>query len=149
VEQGGYRQRDLWKEPFVDGARTLSWEEGIGRFRDRTGRPGPATWLSGDYPEGQDDFPVTGVSWYEAAAYAAFAGKSLPTVYHWSRAAGTGASSYIIPASNFGGKGLAAVGTQREIGPYGTHDMAGNAKEWCWNANGAKRFILGGAWSEP
>jgi dienelactone hydrolase len=27
--------------------------------------------------------------------------------------------------------------------------MAGNAKEWCWNATGEKRFILGGAWNEP
>src|SRR5262249_9782972 len=33
-------------------------------------------------------------------------------------------------------------------GPYGTYDMAGNAKEWCWNASGSKRFILGGAFSE-
>ena len=35
------------------------------------------------------EYPVGGVSWYEAAAYAKFAGKSLPTVYHWVRAAGT------------------------------------------------------------
>ena len=27
--------------------------------------------------------------------------------------------------------------------------MAGNAKEWCWNASGEKRYILGGGWSEP
>ncbi len=32
--------------------------------------------------------PSTGISWYEAAAYAEFAGKSLPTIYHWNRAAG-------------------------------------------------------------
>jgi dienelactone hydrolase len=149
VDAGGYRLPELWKHSFVDGARTLSFAEAIDRFRDRTGRPGPATWVSGDHPEGQDDFPVTGVSWYEAAAYAAFAGKSLPTVYHWSRAAGTWASSFLIPNSNFSGAGLAKVGSQREIGPYGTKDMAGNAKEWCWNANGKKRFILGGAWNEP
>jgi formylglycine-generating enzyme required for sulfatase activity/dienelactone hydrolase len=149
VDAGGYRRRELWKEPFLDGTRTLSFEEAVDRFRDPTGRSVPATWLSGNYPEGQDDFPVTGVSWYEAAAYAQFAGKSLPTVYHWNRAAGTWASAAIIPASNFGGVGLARVGSQREIGPYGTHDMAGNAKEWCWNASGAKRYILGGAWNEP
>ena len=35
------------------------------------------------------------------------------------------------------------------MSPYGTYDMAGNAKEWCWNATKDKRFILGGAWNEP
>jgi len=34
----------------------------MARLRDRTGQPGPSTWASGDYPEGQHDFPVTGVS---------------------------------------------------------------------------------------
>ena len=29
---------------------------------------------------------MTGLSWYEAAAYAAFAGKELPTMYHWYQA---------------------------------------------------------------
>ena len=26
--------------------------------------------------------------------------------------------------------------------------MAGNVKEWCWNANGRERFILGGGWND-
>jgi dienelactone hydrolase len=42
------------------------------------------------------------------------------------------------------------VATLGAIGPYGTHDMAGNAKEWCWNAvKDGRRFILGGGWNEP
>ena len=41
-------------------------------FRDATGRPGPAAWELGNYPDGRDNFPVTGISWYEAAAYAEF-----------------------------------------------------------------------------
>ncbi len=105
--------------------------------------------MSGDYPEGEGDLPVTGVSWYEAAAYAAFVGKTLPNVYQWSRAAGGWASSQIAPLSNFRGQALAPAGGNRGVGPYGTYDMAGNAKEWVWNANGDKRFILGGAWNEP
>ena len=59
----------------------------MGRFRDKTGRPGPSTWELGSYLDGQADVPVSGVSWYEAAAYAAFAGKSLPTAFQWRAAA--------------------------------------------------------------
>jgi cephalosporin-C deacetylase-like acetyl esterase len=118
-------------------------------FRDRTGRAGPATWDAGDFPDGQGSLPVTGVSWYEAAAYAAFAGKALPNLYQWSLAAGAWATPSIVPQSNFGGKALAPVGSFAGVGPYGTRDMAGNAKEWCWNASDDRRVILGGAWSEP
>ena len=149
VEDGGYRKREFWKEPFVDAGRTLSWEEAVARFRDRTGRPGPATWQMGDYPEGQRDYPVTGVSWYEAAAYAAWAGKSLPTIFHWARAATTWAAPEVVPRSNFGGSGLAPVGASGAASGYGLYDMAGNAKEWCWNAAGDRRYILGGAYNEP
>ena len=80
-------------------------------FRDTTGRPGPATWVQGEYPRGQEDFPVAGVSWYEAAAYAEWAGKALPTIYHWATAASPWASASILPASNFGGQGPARVGS--------------------------------------
>ena len=57
-------------------------------FRDSTGRPGPATWEVGTYPDGQADHPVGGVSWFEAVAYARFAGKELPTVHHWMQGRG-------------------------------------------------------------
>ena len=82
-------------------ARTVSWEEAVLEFRDTTGRPGPSTWELGTYPEGQDDWPVRGVSWFEAAAYAQFAGKSLPTVHHWRLAAAMGIHCAILAWSNF------------------------------------------------
>ena len=71
-------------------AARFSWQEAMEEFRDATRRPGPAGWQLGTYPEAADDLPVGGVSWYEAAAYAEFAGKSLPTVYEWFAAAGVG-----------------------------------------------------------
>ena len=89
VAGGGYRKPEYWKHPFAKEGRTVGWQEAVAEFRDSTGRPGPATWELGTYPSGQDDFPVTGVSWYEAAAYAEFAGKTLPTIYHWNRVAWT------------------------------------------------------------
>ena len=71
VDKGGYRNRVFWTEPMIDNGRTLSWEAAMARFVDPTGRPGPSTWQAGSYAEGHAEDPVTGVSWYEAAAYAA------------------------------------------------------------------------------
>ena len=149
VDADGYRKTEYWKQPFVESGRGLSWKEAMSKFRDKTGRLGPATWELGNYPEGQGDYPVTGVSWYEAAAYATYAGKSLPTVFDWYQAAGTFFGFEIPSLSNITGRAVAPVGTHQGMSPYGTYDMAGNAKEWCWNATGDRRFILGGAWNEP
>ncbi len=149
VNAGGYQKQQYWTEKFGSDGHGLSWQEAMARFRDATGRPGPANWETGEFPKGQGDYPVSGVSWYEAAAYANFAGQRLPTVHEWRLAAGAGIFSGILDLSNFGTKGSAPVGSHAGLGPYGTLDMAGNVKEWCWNAIGAKRYILGGAWSEP
>ena len=153
IDAGGYRSRAYWTEPFVKDGRTVAWDEAIGEFRDATGRPGPSTWELGTYPEGQDDYPVHGINWYEAAAFARFAGKALPTVHHWRNAAGLVGEraifSDILESSNFSGKGPARVGEYAGIGPYGTADMAGNVKEWCWNAVDDRHYILGGGWNEP
>ena len=150
ADSGGYQKREYWTQPIVNAGKTLSWTDALALFRDRTGRPGPSTWELGSYPDGQEDWPVSGVSWYEAAAYATFAGKTLPTVYEWRVAAGTdGVFSDVLQFSNFGGPGPALVGASGSLGPYGTHDMAGNVKEWVWNESSeGKRFILGGAWFE-
>ena len=150
VDQGGYQKREYWKTPFVRDGKLVSWDEAIAVFRDTTGRPGPSTWEGGTFPTGNDDLPVSGVSWYEAAAYAEFVGKSLPTISHWFLAADIRVSPLLIPSSNFAGKGLARVGSYSSIGPFGTYNMAGNAQEWAWNeADDGFRFILGGAWSSP
>lgn len=151
VDAGGYTERKYWRQAFVDGDHPLTWEEAIGRFTDRTGRAGPATWEVGSFPEGKGAFPVAGVSWYEAAAYAEWAGKRLPTVFHWNRVAYTVASSRMVPPSNLSGKELLPAGSTKSVNRFGVTDLAGNVREWVWNASdgGRSRYILGGGWNDP
>jgi dienelactone hydrolase len=156
VDAGGYQNRQYWQHPFVEGGREITWEEATSKFIDQSGQPGPALWLAGDYPQGQGDHPVSGVSWYEAAAYAEYAGMSLPTSTHWEVASGgmtpmiqvfqLGGFAILAPFSNFGGQGPAAVGSLSGITAYGANDMAGNVREWCWNESADGRVVRGGSW---
>lgn len=159
VDAGGYQTRDFWEEPFVKKGRTLTWEEAVAEFVDQTGRPSPSTWVAGDFPEGEQNHPVTGVSWYEAVAYAKFAGKRLPTSHHWGLARGEaypmirnahrGGMALYAPISNFGDAGTVPVGSLPAISPFGAYDMAGNVREWCWNESPEGRIVRGGAWNDP
>ena len=150
VDAGGYRNRDYWREPFIKDGRDIGWDEATALFRDGTGQPGPSTWDVGGYPQGQDDHPVSGVSWYEAAAYAVYAKKQLPTVFHWYRASGAFSTfSDVVTTSNFSGRGTMPVGASHAVNMFGTVDMAGNVKEWCANATKTgRRFVLGGSFGD-
>ncbi|MCH8923698.1 MAG: SUMF1/EgtB/PvdO family nonheme iron enzyme [Planctomycetes bacterium] len=77
VSGGGYSQMALW-DPEI-------WPAVLD-FVDSTGQPGPKYWTGGRYAKGEDEFPVVGVSAYEAAAYARWAGKRLPTDAEWVKA---------------------------------------------------------------
>ncbi len=151
VVRGGYESPELWEHEFVEGGKVIPWSEGIKRFRDRTGHLGPATWKNGSYLRGQGNYPVGGVSWYEAAAYARFRGKNLPTIFHWTLAArAEDVPSRITRLSNFS-DGPARVGRYRGMGEFGLCDAAGNVREWCVNAiegQADTRCSLGGAFGE-
>jgi formylglycine-generating enzyme required for sulfatase activity/dienelactone hydrolase len=147
VDGDGYANPKYWPAKFEDGGKTLTWSEAMARFRDTTGRPGPSTWAAGHYPDERENYPVSGVSWYEASAYAAYAGKSLPVLGQWYEVAPPDVAEYTVPMSNIVGTALAPVGKFKGLGPYGTYDTAGNAKEWVANVvDGDLRFILGGSW---
>jgi formylglycine-generating enzyme required for sulfatase activity len=150
VDNGGYDKKEYWPERFAGDGREVSWADAMTQFRDTSGRPGPSTWAGGHYPEGKADFPVGGVSWFEASAYAAFAKKQLPTFSQWYEVAPAELAAHVVTVSNISTNDVAPVGKFPGVGPYGTYDTAGNVREWTANTvNNSLHFILGGSWKSP
>lgn len=149
LDDGGYTNPSYWKFPFIEGDDTLLWANAIERFSDNTGRPGPAAWELSDFPTGEEDLPVRGISWYEAAAYATYADKELPTVFHWTYLSEIHAAPEIIKFGNYDHKGPVKVGTGEAITRFGTLDLAGNVSEWVYNSIGRNKIIMGGNSQEP
>jgi len=149
VRAGGYTNSEYWTDPITKDGETVDPTTVSKLFVDATGRPGPATWEVGSYPNDRDDYPVQGVSWFEARAYARFVGKDLPTIYHWSRATPTlFADAWLgtlISRSNVDTESFAAVGAFPGLSPDGVYDLCGNVAEWAVNGVGGKRFSLGGS----
>jgi formylglycine-generating enzyme required for sulfatase activity len=164
ISAGGYIKKEYWKYPIRKEDKTLNWDEGMQSFKDKTGLPGPRSWTDQNFPAGQADHPVTDITWYEAAAYAAFRGKKLPTVFQWEKAARDGAFDPRYNAlpwgfikqgettdrrANFRGTGTTPV-TDMEFGmsPFGCYNMAGNVSEWCANQSPQGFVTSGGAWND-
>jgi eukaryotic-like serine/threonine-protein kinase len=165
INAGGYLKKQFWKYPFIKDGKTLSWDEAMKEFKDRTGLPGPRSWSNQNFPEGKPDHPVTDLTWYEASAYAAFRGKQLPTIFQWEKAARNGNASALgnyMPwgifyqgdtldyHANFKNEGAMPVSSSEfGISPFGAYNMAGNASEWCLNETSEGFITSGGAWGEP
>ncbi len=149
LDSGGYTNPGYWEFPFIIEDDTINFSDAKKRFMDKTGWVGPANWEMGDFPTGEGDLPVMGISWYEAAAYAKFVNKSLPTLYHWQYASEVDAASEIVKFGNFNKKGPVEKGTYNSMTRFGTFNLPGNISEWVFNSSGNNRFRIGGNYKEP
>ncbi len=142
VEEGGYGRREFWSEEGWAYLEKEGWQCPL--YWRREG----SAWVERRmFEEGElrTEHPLTGVSWFEAEAYARFAGRRLPTEAEWERAASWDESNHSKrryawgdeepddTRANFGRRlwdTTPAGSHPRGASPAGCLDMTGNVWEW-------------------
>ncbi len=134
---------------FIDRTEVTNAE--YKKFMDATGHPAPQAspddpneWKDGAFPAGRENWPVINVSWQDAADYAKWAQKRLPTEQEWEAAA-RGTEARVYPWGDQWQSGVANIGSRsgaiEAVGRYpagaspaGALDMVGNVWEWTADA---------------
>ena len=153
VTAGGYENDEFWlaleSQAGVDADVLRSG------FVDTSGQPGPTGWVGGKFPPDEDNLPVTGVSWYEAMAYARFRGMKLPTARHWARAAlGIDEGRWplardLLPVARTSTSGPSPVDDDAAMSTWGAVNLVGNVREWTTTRDGESRLTLGVGFAGP
>jgi formylglycine-generating enzyme required for sulfatase activity len=174
------------REIYLAGFYMDRYEVTVGRyakFLEATGAlKKPDGWPDSDL-EKLGEFAVVGVDWHDANNYCRWAGKRLPTEAEWEKAARGGdgrtypwgSAEPTTAHARFGVSGSKAVYPDgishvgkypQGMGPFGMHDLAGNASEWVadWYApgfsraqvqnpkgpdTGTSKVVRGGGWMDP
>lgn len=156
----GEKNEPVWLPSFYIDVFPVTNND-YARFVAATGHEPPQHWHRGKSPEAILDHPAVFVTWHDASAYAAWAGKELPTAQQWEKAArGTRGDAYpwgnnATPAkcnSRESGIGSTTPVSRYHSGvsPYGVYDLCGNTWEWCSTRSEPGRYELkAGAWTSP
>lgn len=141
IEDGGYERPELWSE---QGRRWLEKGRRLPRYWSRDGYDFAVRSFD-TVESAEPDRPLCHVSWYEADAFARYAGKRLPTEAEWEKAASWDGSGQVKRAYPWGDAaatpelanldqltfGTASAGAYREgASPCGAQQMLGDVWEW-------------------
>lgn len=129
IEDDGYRRPELWLSDGWTTVQAENWQAPL--YWQQAGRDWQAMSLSGRQ---QINFqaPVCHVSYYEADAYARWAGRRLPTEAEWECAA-----DGLPVAGNFVGSGLLRTAPAEGGGTAMPEQMFGDVWEWTQTAYSA------------
>ncbi len=140
TDEGPAHEVEL-KSFFLDVQEVTNQE--YKKFVDATGRQAPRNWkTNGSYAPDEARLPVAYVTWDDAASYAKWAGKRLPTEAEWEYAARGGNTKFVYPWGNQWVDGYANVDRKGQLKPapgrsfekdvssFGIYDLAGNVSEW-------------------
>ena len=127
IDDGGYSTPGLWLAAGWDAVRKNKWRAPLYWERKCDGTPWRRFTLAGVVPV-RDDEPVCHVSYYEADAFARWAGARLPTEQEWEVAAELSGVPLLPGDGDFAGGGPLRP---RPVPPgAGLRGMAGGVWEW-------------------
>ena len=154
VNDGGYQNPTFWDFPLKIDDKLYEFKKTVSTFKGKFGKNGPANWSYGKFPNGLGNHPVSGISWFEARAYAKYKNQELPNMHQWTYAAKAYTNTLdqdVMENGNFNSDFTKPVNS--DAGSLsGINNIGGNVKEWLINRSGNNKdkfSAAGGSYLEP